>query len=120
MFSKTGIRFIGAALLAMLISACSDSLDGSALDIDGLCSLSVTGHKTQDFSGLLTELERQLGVARNKIRVTGEGVFVPVKARFVEESGYFVAKPGVNVKAKGTDPAFEPIRECVYRYRIKG
>src|SRR4030095_10964559 len=98
----------------MLTIGCGHSLDGSSLDVDRLCSLSAAGHKTQDFSRLLTELERQVGVARNKIRVTREGMFVPVKKRFVEESGYFVAKPGVDAAAKGTDSTFEPIRGCVY------
>lgn len=114
------IRLIGVALLFLLTSGCGESLDGSALDIDGLCSLSAAGNQTQDFSQLLEELERQLGEARDKIRVTREGVFAPVKAHFVEESGYFVARPGVDVKTRGTDPSFDPIRGCVYRYKIKG
>lgn len=112
---------LGASLLIMQASGCGVTLDGSALDIDGLCSLSAAGHETHDFSKLLPELERQIGVSRSKIRVTPEGLFVPVKAGFVEESGYFLlARPEAPVKTEGTDPRFEVIRGCLYRYRIKG
>jgi hypothetical protein len=70
MCGKTWIRFISAALLLM-VTGCNDPLDGSDLKIEALCLLSATAHQAQDFNGLLIELERQVGVAQNKIRITG-------------------------------------------------
>jgi len=54
------------------------------------------------------------------MRITQQGVFIPVKNRFVEEDGYFLAKPGVNIIIEIGDPAFVRVKGCIYRYHIKG
>ncbi len=107
-------------LLATLASGCGDAMDVSAFDAERLCMLSADAFVKQDFDDLLSELERKVGTTRNKMRITKEGVFVPMKERFVEEQGYFFAKPGVDMSAKSTDPAFELIKGCIYHYQIKG
>lgn len=111
---------LGTLLVATLASSCSNSMDDATINAERLCPLSVDAFAKQDFGDLLSELERQVGMSRNKMRITKEGVFVPMKERFVEEQGYFIAKPGVDMSVKGTDPAFELIKGCIYHYQIKG
>lgn len=113
--------FFYGALLIVLSTACTDGFNDAAIDIEQLCSLSNVAFAKQDFGDLLSALEKQFDVTSGKMRVTKQGIFIPIKERFVEEQGYFVARPGVNiVSGKGTDPAFDRVKECIYRYRIKG
>lgn len=110
--------FIGACL--SIASGCGDSLRDSRIDSSRVCSFAGAAFKENGFDNLLLELEREFGIPKKKMRITSSGVFVPMKKRFVEESGYFVARPGINFASPHTDPSFELLKECVYRYEIKG
>lgn len=85
-----------AAVFATLIASCSNRFDESKIEVDRLCSLADTAFAEQDFGDLLPVLEKQFHVARDKMRITDQGIFIPVKNRFVEEKGCFLARPGVN------------------------
>jgi hypothetical protein len=118
---NTFIRLIRLVpLVALLVSCGQSSFDGSNIDVDRLCSLSKISFEQHDFSGLLSDVERQLGVKKEKVRIAREGVYIPMHERFVNEEGIFLAKPGVRIDAEGTDPSFYLIGDCVYRYEIKG
>lgn len=108
------------ALLGTLSTGCSEAFNESTIEADQVCLLSNSAYAKQDFDGLLSALEKQFGVARNKMRITGQGIFIPMKESFVEEQGYFIARPGVSISGKGADPAFHRVKNCVYKYRIKG
>jgi len=111
---------ICAAVLAGLIASCSDRIDESSIEVDRLCSLADMAFKKQDFNDLLPALEKQFHVAKDKMRITDQGIYIPVKDRFVEESGYFLARPGVNIILKSGDPALVRVKGCIFRYHIKG
>ncbi len=111
---------IGIALLAVLITSCSNRFDESSIEVDRLCSLADTAFAKKDFGGLLTALEKQFHVTRDKMRITDQGIFIPIKNRFVEEKGCFLARPGVNIILKSGDPALVRMKGCIFRYRIKG
>ncbi len=113
-------KSICALLLCVLVDGCSDTLDERRVDVDRLCSLSSTAFQKREFDALFSELEKQLGTVKSKMRVTDQGIFVPTKQLFVEESGYFISRPGVELRGKSADPAFELVKGCMYRYRIKG
>jgi hypothetical protein len=64
------------------------------------------------------ELER---LNPKAVRVTSEGVFIPIRSFFVEERGLFVFPAGSNfVPPRSGDPSFKLLRGRVYRYEIKG
>lgn len=69
---------------------------------------------------IASDIEETFHVEKEKMRITQQGVFIPVKNRFVEEDGYFLAKPGVNIIIEIGDPAFVRVKGCIYRYHIKG
>lgn len=55
------------------------------------------------------------------IRVTQQGVFLPVKSFSVSESGWFyLPKKSNYIPLKETDPSFERIVDNIYWYEIKG
>lgn len=108
------------ALLGTLSTGCRETFNESTIEADQVCLLSSSAYAKQDFDGLLSVLEKQFGVARSKMRITGQGIFIPMKENFVEEQGYFIASPGVSISGKGVDPAFNRVKNCVYKYRIKG
>lgn len=109
-----------AAVLVALIVSCSNKVDESIIDVDRLCTLADAAFARQDFNALLPALEKQFHVDAKKIRVTEQGIFIPLKNRFVEESGYFLVKPGANIILKVGDPALFRVKGCLFRYRIKG
>jgi hypothetical protein len=111
-----------ATLVTVLfcVSACGQSTEVKIPDVSRLCSLSQVAFKSQDFAALFAELERQLGTPKSKMRIGEQGVSVQRSAWFVEETGFFVAKLGIGLPKSGTDPSFEHIDQCLYRYRIKG
>ncbi len=106
--------------LAVLIVGCSDRIDDAMIQVDLLCSLADTAFAKQDFNDLLPVLEKQFPVEKKNMRITEQGIFIPVKNRFVEESGYFLARPGASIILKSGDPALVRVKGCVFRYRIKG
>jgi hypothetical protein len=108
------------ALFAILIASCSNRIDESSIEAGLLCPLAETAFAKQDFGDLLLTLEKKFHVEKEKLRITQQGVFIPVKNRFVEEDGYFLAKPGVNIIIEIGDPAFVRVKGCIYRYHIKG
>lgn len=114
------VKILYITLFATFMIGCGDSLDGSAIEVDRLCSISNSAFVNNDFSELLSELEKQLKVERSRMRVTRDGVFIPMKSGFVEEQGYFVSKSKMDENTKGTDPSFDLLKGCVYRYKIKG
>jgi hypothetical protein len=114
------LKVLYVVLLITLFTSCSDRFNDSAINVDQLCSQASIAFEKKDFAGLLTTLEKQFGIARGKMTVTEQGIFIPTRECFVEERGYFVAKPSVSVSGVGTDPAFERVKGCIYRYRIKG
>lgn len=111
---------ICSALLTALIVSCSNRFNESSIQVDRLCSLADTAFKKQDFNDLLPALEKQFHVERDKLRITDQGIFIPMKDRFVEEKGYFLARPGVNIILRSGDPAFVRVKDCIFRYHIKG
>lgn len=81
-------------MLAAFIASCSSRFDESSIEVDRLCPLAETAFAKQYFGDLLPALEKQFHVARDKMRITDQGIFIPIKNRFVEENGYFLARPG--------------------------
>lgn len=112
--------FVCIVLLAVLPASCSNKFDESSIEIERLCSFADTAFAKQDFSNLLPALEKQFHVPRDKMRITDQGIFIPMKERFVEEKGYFLARPGVNIILKSGDPALVRMKGCIFRYHIKG
>jgi hypothetical protein len=108
------------AALAGLMASCSSRFDEASIQVDQLCSFADRAFKKQDFNDLLPALEGQFHVERDKMRITDQGIFVPMKERFVEEKGYFLARPGVNIILRSGDPAMARVKGCIYRYHIKG
>ncbi len=111
---------ICTAALAGLITSCSNRIDESSIEVDRLCALADTAFKNQDFGGLLPALEKQFHVEKDKMRITDQGIFIPMKERFVEEKGYFLARPGANIILRSSDPALVRMKSCIFRYHIKG
>jgi len=111
---------ICAAALAGLIASCSDRIDESSIEVDRLCSLADTAFTKQNFGDLLPALEKQFHVERDRMRITDQGIFIPVRDRFVEEKGYFLARPGGNIILRSGDPALVRVKSCIFRYHIKG
>jgi hypothetical protein len=107
-------------LLAVLPASCSNKFDESSIEVERLCSLADTAFAKQDFSNLLPALEKQFHVARDIMRITDQGIFIPIKNRFVEEKGYFLARPGVSLILRSSDPALVRVKGCIFRYHIKG
>jgi hypothetical protein len=108
------------AALAALIASCSNRFDETAIKVDRLCLLAEIAFTKQDFDDLLSALEEQFHVEKKKMRTTAQGIFIPMKNRFVEEDGYFLARPGVNIILKSSDPALVRVKGCIFRYHIKG
>ncbi len=108
------------AVLAALIAACTNRIDDSSIEADRLCLLAETAFAKKDFGDLLSTLEKQFHVEKKKMRITDQGIFIPIKNRFVEEDGYFLAKPGVNIILRSSDPALVRVKGCIFRYHIKG
>jgi hypothetical protein len=55
------------------------------------------------------------------VRIVPDGVFVQQHSRLVGEEGIFIAFAGMHVNTeRGHDPAFKPIADRVYSYKIKG
>ncbi len=107
-------------MLVALISSCSNKINESSIDIDRLCALADAAFAKKDFSALLPSLEKEFHVDAKNMRIAEQGIFIPLKARFVEESGYFLAKPDANIILKVGDPALVRVKGCLFRYRIKG
>lgn len=114
------ITSVCAAMLAVLMASCSNGIDESTLEADRICALADAAFTTRNFSDVLAALEKRFPVDAKKMRITDQGIFIPVRSRFVEERGYFVARPGVNIVLKSGDPAMVRVKACVFRYRIKG
>lgn len=111
---------ICTAALAALIASCANRFDESSIEVDRLCSLADTAFAKKDFGDLLPVLEKKFHVARDKMRITDQGVFIPIKNCFVEEKGYYLARPGVNIILKSGDPALVRVKGCIFWYHIKG
>lgn len=107
--------------LSGLLFSCK-RLTGAELDIGKTCAVARQHFQgVEDLASLLQLLQDQTGVKPIEIRVEDEGYYIPMKRFFVEESGYFVANPGVEVQiGEGHDPAFLRINDCVFTYKIKG
>lgn len=114
-FSLPCMVFFSAQVLS-----CSGRIDESKIDADGLCGIAETAFAKQDFRVLLPALEKQLHVKKKDMRITEQGVYVPVWHRFVEEDGYFLLRPGANIVLRAGDPAFVRVKACLFRYHIKG
>ena len=110
----------GLAFLTALTLSCSSRFDEASIDADRLCGLADTAFARQDFSELLPALEKQFHVEKKDMRMTGQGIYIPLKHRFVEEDGYFLARPGTNLILRAGDPALVRVKGCVFRYHIKG
>jgi len=108
------------AALTALIASCSNSFDETSIKVDRLCLLAEIAFTKQDFDGLLSALEKQFHVERKEMRITAQGIYVPIKNRFVEEDGYFLSRPGVNIILKSSDPSLVRVKGCIFRYHIKG
>ena len=113
-------RILPVALLAALAAGCDSPLDGAGIDTDRLCALAGMAYEEQDFSDLLTDLERQTGANQGDMSVAPDGVWIRMDGFFVMEEGYFVAKPGTEVSPDRADPYFTLLRGCLYRYTITG
>lgn len=108
-----------AALVALMASCSKSTFDETSIKVDRLCRLADKAFAKKDFGDLLTALEKQFHITRDKIRITDQGIFIPIKNNFYEEDGYFLAKPGVNI-ILSTDPALVRVKGCIFRYHIKG
>ncbi len=108
------------AALAVLAASCSNGIDESSIEVDRLCTLADAAFAKKDFVVLLPALEKQFHVPGTTMRITEQGIFIPMKTCFVEERGYFLARPGVNIILKVGDPALFRVKACLFRYRIKG
>jgi hypothetical protein len=103
-----------------LMASCSESkFDETSIKVDRLCRLADRVFAKKDFGDLLAALGKQFHVTRDKIRITDQGIFIPLKNYFVGEDGYFLANPGVNIFLS-TDPALVRVKGCIFRYHIKG
>lgn len=107
-------------LLIALTSACGDSLNDSQIETKQVCSLVQAAFSSHDYSGLLSELERQLHIDRSKMKIAKDGVFIPTRTFFVEEKGYFVSRAPIDEAKRSDDPSFYWVKDCVCRYEIKG
>lgn len=107
--------------LAWTLGACTWPPRDTGFDADKLCALHVAARESGDNSEFLLAVERELGVEPSSIRPDreGDGFFVKTSEFFVEEQGFFIAKPGA-VLLRSTDPSFEPLRSCFHRYRRRG
>jgi hypothetical protein len=111
----------GVVILASaLLSACAcrahvPDVPGD-LDTDRLCG--IVAAAVRDDPAVLSEIARPFRIERNRLRWDQNGVYVPQSTCFIEERGFFLARPGV-VPRDGY-PSFTPLRQCVYRYRIIG
>jgi hypothetical protein len=118
---KTGfMSILRITVIVGLIASCSNGIDVSSIEVDRLCSLADTAFAEHNFGDLLPALEKQFHVDGKKMRITEQGIFIPIKSRFVEENGYFLAKPGANSSLRSGDPALVRVKGCLFRYRIKG
>ncbi len=109
-----------ATTLVAVMTSCSNTMDESKIDADRLCALADAAFAKKDFSDLLPELEKQFHVDAKNMRIAEQGIFIPLKGRFVEESGYFLARPGANIILKVGDPVMSRVKGCLFLYRIKG
>ncbi len=107
-------------MLVALISSCSNKINESSIDVDRLCALADAAFVKKNFGDLLPELEKQFHADAKNMRIADQGIFIPLKGRFVEESGYFLARPGANIILKVGDPVMSRVKGCLFRYRIKG
>lgn len=107
--------------LPLVILSCK-RLTGSELDIRKTCAVArQTFEGDGDQASLLLLLQEQTGIKPSEIRVEAEGYYIPMKRFFVEESGYLVANPGVEIEVgEEHDPAYLRIEDCVFTYKIKG
>ncbi len=111
---------LAVAVVAAVTTSCSNKIDESKIEVYKLCALADTAFDKKAFSRLLPELERQFHADAKNMRIAEKGIFIPLRSCFVEESGYFLAKPGANIVLKGGDPALSRVKGCLFRYRIKG
>lgn len=97
-------------------------LTGAELDIPRICSGLRQAAHGEEISALSEMLDEMTGPKKQKrIYEDDNGYYVRLHRLFVEESGYYIAKPGVEIVASpGTDPSFKKIEDCVYEYVIKG
>jgi hypothetical protein len=86
------------------------------LDTDRLCG--IVAAAVRGDPAARSEIARQFRVEPKRLRWDGNGVWVPQTAAFIEERGFFLARPGV-VPRDGY-PSFTPVRQCLYRYRTIG
>lgn len=111
----------GAVMLATaMLSACVcrahvPDVPGD-LDADRLCGMVAAA--VRDDPAVRSEIARQFRIERKRLRWDGDGVYVPQSTCFIEERGFFLARPGV-VPRDGYR-SFTPVRQCVYRYRVAG
>lgn len=109
---------LGTAL-ASLFSGCTSAPRDAGFAAEDLCALHVAARRSGEYSEFLSAAERELGVKRSSFRLVVDGVFVRTSGFFVEEQGFFFASPGA-VLSRDADPSFEPLRSCIYRYKIVG
>ena len=113
-------RVLALAWMGAVIVGCSGTRDISPAEARGLCAVAGRALRAQGADEATAALERRFGTSAAMMRVTERGVYIPTRKWFVEESGYFLARPGAVPGGKGHDPSFELIAACLYTYRIKG
>ena len=112
---KRGFAFF----LASMLAGCTWAPRDTGFDAENLCALHVKARDTGKHSEFLTAVARALDVEPANIRLADDGVFVETSEFFVEQQGFFIARPGADLRADG-DPSFEHVRACIYRYKVVG
>ncbi len=111
------IILIGLLIIPLGVN---DSITSRSVDTDRICSLASAAYARGDYGALERELEAQFDVNQSEIRIKQDGVFVKTWSFFIEERGYFVARNKDADYTKKAEPSFEPVRGCLFRYRIAG
>lgn len=106
--------------LGSIILGCSDNVPEFSSQASEICMVAEKSFENDELDNLLSYLKNNYDIESGKIRFDESGVYIPLKERFVEESGYYIAAPGHHVNGEGSDPAFREIEKCLYRYHIKG
>jgi hypothetical protein len=107
-----------AALLTVAFAGCASQPPD--VDATRVCQLVAASSAGGADSALLDTLAQAFRVKPADLRSDASGVFIPQARSFVEERGIYLARPGVVLPGEGSDPSFTRVRECIYKYQVKG
>ena len=112
------------SFLCLLLSSCSQNLNLSDKQLVAIRAEADKLLVNSTSRVIAVESLQMTAIAQltpERIQITDGGLIIVLDTFFVEESGLFISRKGVEVDiSKGKDPSYKKIGNGIYKYIVKG